>query len=61
MSSCGDIWVDGDLIFGAIAAAGAIMAYILYTTVTMGMGPLMGLRRRKKRTFDDFYWGKCIF
>ena len=42
-STCGDIWVDGDSVFGAFAAAGAAFAYILYTTITMMM------RKKKKR------------
>ncbi len=42
-SDCGDIWIDGDLLFGAIGALGALAAYWLYVTVTMKG------RRRKKR------------
>lgn len=41
-SDCGDIWIDGDLLFGAIGALGALAAYWLYITVTMK-------GRRKKR------------
>ena len=63
MSEC-DIWIDGDVVFGAIAAAGAAFAYILYTTLTMGTGPLMGGRRKRRQSnesnhwFDVFWWGK---
>ena len=41
-ADCGEIWVDGDLVFGAIAAAGAAFAWIVYQH-------LSGERRRKKR------------
>lgn len=41
-SSCGDIWVDGDALFGGIAAAGAAFAYYIYTLITMA-------RRKRKR------------
>ena len=40
---CGQIWIDGDLLFGALAIAGALAAYFLYTTITQKG------RRRKKR------------
>ena len=40
---CGDIWVDGDLVFGAIAAAGAAFAWLLYQELTM-------MRRRRRRS-----------
>ena len=60
MSDC-DIWVDGDVVFGAFAAAGALFAYYLYITVTMGNGPLMGGRKRKRRNlgaYDILWLGK---
>ena len=44
-SECGDIWIDGESVFGGIAAALAGMAYLLYTEITMA-------RRRKKRHDD---------
>ena len=40
---CGQIWIDGDLLFGALAIAGALAAYFLYTTITQ-----KGRRRRKR-------------
>jgi hypothetical protein len=43
-SDCGQVWIDGDLFFGAIAIASALYAYYLYTTITMKG------RRRKKRS-----------
>ena len=59
MSDC-DIWVDGDVVFGAFAAAGALFAYYLYITVTMGNGPLMGGRKRRNLGAYDILWlGKC--
>ena len=41
---CGQVWIDGDLLFGALAIAGALYAYYLYVTITMKG------RRRKKRS-----------
>jgi hypothetical protein len=40
---CGAVWIDGDLLFGSIAIAGALYAYYLYTVITMKG------RRRKRR------------
>ncbi len=48
-SDCGAVWVDGDLLFGALAIAGALYAYFLYTTITMKG------RRRKKRKSNNFF------
>ena len=45
-SDCGDIWVDGDALFGGIAAAGAAFAYYIYTLITMA-------RRRKRKRRDS--------
>lgn len=42
MSDC-EVWIDGDLVFGAFAAAGAAFAFILYQEITMA-----GRRRRKR-------------
>ena len=50
MSTC-EIWADGNTIFGAFAAAAA--AYLVYTAVTMGNGPLMGGRRRRRRNTSN--------
>ena len=41
---CGQVWIDGDLLFGALAIAGALYAYYLYTIITKKG------RRRKKRS-----------
>lgn len=46
-SDCGSIWIDGDLLFGALAVAGALLAYYLYITITMKG------RRRKRREGGD--------
>ena len=43
MSSDCEVWIDGDLVFGAFAAAGAAFAFILYQEITMA-----GRRRRKR-------------
>ena len=43
MSSDCEVWIDGDLVFGAFAAAGAAFAFILYQEITMAG------RRRKRR------------
>jgi hypothetical protein len=45
-SDCGQIWIDGDLLFGSIAVAGALLAYYLYITITMKG------RRRKRREWS---------
>ena len=42
MSDC-EVWIDGDLVFGAFAAAGAAFAFILYQEITMA-----GRRKRKR-------------
>ena len=54
---CGQIWIDGDLLFGSIAIAGALAAYFLYTTITKKG------RRRKKRedSLGDRLWGFLAF
>ena len=44
MSGDCEVWIDGDLVFGAFAAAGAAFAFILYQEITMAG------RRRRKRT-----------
>ena len=51
MSGDCEVWIDGDLVFGAFAAAGAAFAFILYQELTM-----MRRRKRKKRsdTWQDF-------
>ena len=40
---CGDIWLEGDLVLGVTAIAGAAMAFILNQAITMRG------RRRKRR------------
>ena len=51
MSGDCEVWIDGDLVFGAFAAAGAAFAFILYQELTM-----MRRRKRKKRSdnWQDF-------
>ena len=49
-SDCGQVWIDGDLLFGAIAIAGALYAYYLYTTITKKG------RRRKKRNSNNSHF-----
>ena len=44
MSSDCEVWIDGDLVFGAFAAAGAAFAFILYQEITMA-----GRRRRRRK------------
>lgn len=46
-SNCGDIWVDGDSVFGAFAAAGAAFAFLAYQSITMAA------RRRKRDLNKD--------
>ena len=45
MSSDCEVWIDGDLVFGAFAAAGAAFAFILYQEITMA-----GRRKKRKRS-----------
>ncbi len=57
-SDCGQVWIDGDLFFGAIAIASALYAYYLYTTITM-----KGRRRKKRdsqKNSSDFKLAKLI-
>ena len=52
MSGDCEVWIDGDLVFGAFAAAGAAFAFILYQTLTM-------MRRRKRNTQSN-HWQDFI-
>jgi len=45
-SDCGDIWIDGDILFGSLGALGALAFYYLYITITMK-------GRRKKRNAEN--------
>ena len=49
MSSDCEVWIDGDLVFGAFAAAGAAFAFILYQAITM-----MRRRKRSNNLVKDF-------
>jgi hypothetical protein len=50
-SSCGDIWIDGDVLFGGIAALGLAFAFLLNEAITMAG------RRRRKRNAQSQYFG----
>ena len=55
---CGQIWIDGDLLFGALAIAGALYAYYLYVTITM-----KGRRRKKRSDISNYleHWDVYLF
>ena len=48
-SNCGQVWIDGDLWFCVLAAAGLAAAFLLNQEITMA-----GRKKRRKRRVAQF-------